>query len=377
LVYLLADECNLQDISWIKPGKVAWDWWNDWNISGVDFESGVNNATYKHYIDFASKYGIEYVILDEGWAVTGKADMMQVVPEIDLNELVRYGKQKNVGIVLWAGYAAVNKDMEGVCRHFSEMGITGFKVDFMDRDDQIMVGFYNRLAEVAAKHKLLIDFHGAYKPTGLQRTFPNVLNYEGVAGLEQMKWMKVVDQMEYDVTIPFIRMLAGPMDYTQGAMRNAVKSNYVPVYTEPMSQGTRCHQLALYTIFESPFNMLSDSPTNYEKESECTGFIAAIPTVWDRTVVLDGKVGEFIVVARKKNDTWYIGGITDWNARDLTVGLDFLGKGNYSIELFSDGVNANKVATDYKKEKLLTSSDKKLTIKLASGGGFTAKIIKQ
>jgi alpha-glucosidase len=377
LVYLLADECNLQDISWIKPGKVAWDWWNDWNISGVDFESGVNNATYKHYIDFASKYGIEYVILDEGWAVTGKADMMQVVPEIDLNELVRYGKQKNVGIVLWAGYAAVNKDMEGVCRHFSEMGIKGFKVDFMDRDDQIMVGFYNRLAEVAAKHKLLIDFHGAYKPTGLQRTFPNVLNYEGVAGLEQMKWMKVVDQMEYDVTIPFIRMLAGPMDYTQGAMRNAVKSNYVPVYTEPMSQGTRCHQLALYTIFESPFNMLSDSPTNYEKESECTGFIAAIPTVWDRTVVLDGKVGEFIVVARKKNDTWYIGGITDWNARDLTVGLDFLGKGNYSIELFSDGVNANKVATDYKKEKLLTSSDKKLTIKLASGGGFTAKIIKQ
>jgi alpha-glucosidase len=317
------------------------------------------------------------VILDEGWAVTGKADMMQVVPEIDLNELVRYGKQKNVGIVLWAGYAAVNKDMEGVCRHFSEMGIKGFKVDFMDRDDQIMVGFYNRLAEVAAKHKLLIDFHGAYKPTGLQRTFPNVLNYEGVAGLEQMKWMKVVDQMEYDVTIPFIRMLAGPMDYTQGAMRNAVKSNYVPVYTEPMSQGTRCHQLALYTIFESPFNMLSDSPTNYEKESECTGFIAAIPTVWDRTVVLDGKVGEFIVVARKKNDTWYIGGITDWNARDLTVGLDFLGKGNYSIELFSDGVNANKVATDYKKEKLLTSSDKKLTIKLASGGGFTAKIIKQ
>jgi alpha-glucosidase len=303
--------------------------------------------------------------------------MMQVVPEIDLNELVSYVKQKNVGIVLWAGYAAVDKDMEGVCRHYSEMGIKGFKVDFMDRDDQIMVGFYNRLAEVAAKHKLLIDFHGAYKPTGLQRTFPNVLNYEGVAGLEQMKWMKVVDQMEYDVTIPFIRMLAGLMDYTQGAMRNAVKSNYVPVYTEPMSQGTRCHQLALYTVFESPFNMLCDSPTNYEKESECTRFIAGIPTVWDRTVVLNGKVGEFIVVARKKNDTWYIGGITDWNARELTVGMDFLEKGNYSIELFSDGVNANKVATDYKKEKLLTSSDKKLTIKLASGGGFTAKIIKQ
>lgn len=377
LVYLLADECKVQDISWIKPGKVAWDWWNDWNISGVDFESGVNNATYKHYIDFAAKYGVEYVILDEGWAVNGKADMMQVVPEIDLKELVNYGKQKNVGIVLWTGYAAVNRDMEGVCRHYSEMGIKGFKVDFMDRDDQIMVGFYNRLAETAAKYKLLIDFHGAYKPTGLQRTFPNVLNYEGVAGLEQMKWMKTVDQMEYDVTIPFIRMLAGPMDYTQGAMRNAIKSNYVPVYTEPMSQGTRCHQLALYTIFESPFNMLCDAPSNYEKEAECINFIAGIPTVWDKTVVLDGKVGEYIVVARQNNENWYIGGITDWNARDLTVDFSFLESGNYAVELFKDGVNADKTASDYKKEKTVLNSNKKLVVHLAPGGGFTAKISKQ
>lgn len=377
LVYLLADECKLKDISWIKPGKVAWDWWNDWNISGVDFKSGVNNDTYKNYIDFASKFGIEYVILDEGWAVTGKADMMQVVPEIDLNELVSYGKQKNVGIVLWAGYAAVDKDMEGVCRHYSEMGIKGFKVDFMDRDDQIMVGFYNRLAEVAAKHKLLIDFHGAYKPTGLQRTFPNVINYEGVAGMEQMKWKVQVDQMEYDVTIPFIRMVAGPMDYTQGAMRNAIKKNYNPVYTEPMSQGTRCHQLALYTVFESPFNMLCDSPTNYEKEPECTAFIAGIPTIWDKTVVLDGKVGEYIVVARQNKENWYIGGITDWNARVLTIGFSFLESGNYSIELFKDGVNADKTATDYKKENAVLNSNKKLIVHLAPGGGFTAKISKQ
>jgi len=377
LVYLLADDCKVQDVSWIKPGKVTWDWWNDWNIAGVDFASGVNNATYKYYIDFASKYGVEYLILDEGWAVTGKADMMQVVPEIDLKELVSYGKQKNVGIVLWAGYAAVDKDMEGVCRHYSEMGIKGFKVDFMDRDDQIMVSFYNRLAEMAAKYKLLIDFHGAYKPTGLQRTFPNVLNYEGVAGLEQMKWMKVVDQMEYDVTIPFIRMLAGPMDYTQGAMRNAVKSNYIPVYTEPMSQGTRCHQLALYTVFESPFNMLCDAPSNYEKEADCTSFIAGIPTVWDKTVVLDGKVGEYIVVARQNKEKWYIGGITDWNARDLTIDFSFLEKGNYAIELFKDGVNADKTAADYKKEKTVLNSNKKLIVHLAPGGGFTAKISKQ
>jgi alpha-glucosidase len=377
LVYLLADECKLQDVSWIKPGKVAWDWWNDWNISGVDFESGVNSATYKHYIDFASKYGIEYVILDEGWAVTGKADMMQVVPEIDLKELIRYGKQKNVGIVLWAGYAAVNKDMEGVCRHYSEMGVKGFKVDFMDRDDQLMVGFYNRLAEIAAKYKLLIDFHGAYKPTGLQRTFPNVINYEGVAGLEQMKWMKDADQMEYDVTIPFIRMLAGPMDYTQGAMRNATKKNFVPIYTEPMSQGTRCHQLALYTVFESPFNMLCDAPTNYEKEPECTEFIAGIPTTWDKTVVLDAKVGEYVVTARCKNNCWYVGAITDWNARSLTIDFGFLEAGNYTLEAFRDGVNADKSASDFAIEKSNITPNSKLSIKLAPGGGYTAKIVKQ
>lgn len=377
LVYLLADENRVPDISWIKPGKVAWDWWNDWNISGVDFESGVNNATYKYYIDFASKYGIKYVILDEGWAVNGKADMMQVVPEINLNELVNYGKQKNVGIVLWAGYAAVNKDMEGVCRHYSEMGIKGFKVDFMDRDDQIMVNFYNRLAETAAKFKLLIDFHGAYKPTGLQRTFPNVLNFEGVAGMEQMKWMKQVDQMEYDVTLPFIRMLAGPMDYTQGAMRNAIKSNYVPIYTEPMSQGTRCHQLALYTVFESPFNMLCDAPTNYEKEPEYTRFIAGIPTTWDQTIVLDAKLGQYIVLARKKRNVWYVGAITDWITRDLTIDLSFLESGNYKAQLFKDGINASKTASDYKKENLQVNAATKIPVRLASGGGFCARIEKQ
>ncbi|MCX6309281.1 MAG: glycoside hydrolase family 97 protein [Bacteroidia bacterium] len=376
LVYLLADECKVTDVSWIKPGKVAWDWWNDWNISGVDFASGVNNATYKHYIDFASKYSIEYVILDEGWSVTGKADMMQVIPEIDLKELINYGKQKKVGIVLWAGYAAVNKDMEGVCRHYSEMGVKGFKVDFMDRDDQIMVGFYNQLAEVAAKHHLLIDFHGAYKPTGLQRTFPNVINYEGVAGMEQMKWMKEVDQMEYDATLPFIRMVAGPMDYTQGAMRNGVKKNYIPIYTEPMSQGTRSHQLALYTIFESPFNMLCDSPTNYEKEDECTRFIAQIPTVWDQTVVLDGKVGDYIALARQKEGIWYVAAITDWNARDLSLDLSFLDAGNYTVELFRDGANAERIATDFKKETFNLPTDSKLNIHLAPGGGFAAKISK-
>ena len=241
LVYRLAAPSRVSDTSWIKPGKVAWDWWNNWNIYGVDFKAGINNDTYKYYIDFASEHGIEYVILDEGWAVNKKADLMQVIPEIDIPELIAYGKDRNVDIILWAGYWAFDRDMEKVCKHYSEMGVKGFKVDFMNRDDQEMVDFIYRASETAARYNLLLNFHGMYKPTGLQRTFPNVLNIEGVNGLEQLKWAPdTLDMVTYDVTIPFIRMVAGPMDYTQGAMRNAAKGNYRPINSEAMSQGTRC-----------------------------------------------------------------------------------------------------------------------------------------
>ena len=300
MVYRLASPCRVKDLSWIKPGKVAWEWWNDWNIDGVDFRAGINNDTYKYYIDFASEHGIEYVILDEGWAVNLKADLMQVIPEINLQELVDYGKSKNVGIILWAGYYAFDRDMENVVKHYAEMGVKGFKVDFMDRDDQEMMNFLYRAAETCARYQMMVDFHGICKPTGLQRTYPNVINYEGVYGLENLKWAaQTHDMPKYDVTIPFIRMLAGPMDYTQGAMRNAIRSNYFPVNSEPMSQGTRCHQLATYVIFESPLNMLCDNPSNYRREAECTNFIADIPTVWDKTVALDGKVGEYVAIARQ------------------------------------------------------------------------------
>jgi Glycoside hydrolase 97. len=378
LVYKLADPSRVPDASWVKPGKVAWDWWNDWNISGVDFSSGVNNQTYKYYIDFAAANNIEYVILDEGWAVNGKADLFDVIPDINLQELVDYGRTKNVGIILWAGYAAIDKDMEKVCKHYADMGVKGFKVDFMDRDDQKVVNFYYRLAEVAARYKLMIDYHGAYKPTGLQRTYPNVINFEGVAGLEQMKWMPTTtDQVKYDVTIPFIRMVAGPMDYTQGAMRNAIKANYQPIYTEPMSQGTRCHQLALYVVFESPFNMLCDTPTSYMREAECTKFIAKVPTVWDRTVALDGKVGEYVATARQKDGIWYVGAITNWDQRNITLDLSFLGDGDYIVEVLRDGVNADKIASDYKKEVIAVPANRKLDIKMASGGGFVGVIRKR
>ena len=369
MVYKLASPSRIQDVSWIKPGKVAWDWWNAWNIYGVDFKAGINNETYKYYIDFASKYGIEYVILDEGWAVNKQADLFQVVPEIDIQELVSYGAERHVGIVLWVGYAAIDKDMERVCQHYALMGVKGFKVDFMDGDDQMIVDFYYRMAETAAKYHLFVDFHGAYKPTGLNRTWPNVLNHEGVYGLEQAKWDDNSDLVTNEVTIPFIRMVAGPMDYTQGAMKNANKNNFKAIYTEPMSQGTRCRQLAEYVIFESPFNMLCDSPSNYLKEDECTQFIASVPTTWDETVVLDGAVGEYLVIARKKDYHWYIGAITNWEERDLTIDLSVLpGFGAKSGKIFRDGPNANRVAKDYVSEQVQVWGNT-VKVHLAKGGG--------
>ena len=380
LSYLLAEPSRVDDFSWIKPGKVAWEWWNCFNISGVDFPAGVNNDTYKHYIDFASKYGIEYVILDEGWAVNGEADLFQVVPEIDLPMLVQYAKERNVGIILWAGYYAFERDMKRVCEHYSQMGVKGFKIDFMDRDDQLAVDFYRRAAETCAKHHLLVDFHGAFKPAGFTRTYPNVLNFEGVFGLEQMKWAPTtVDQMRYDCEIPFIRQAAGPMDYTQGAMLNGGKWNYHPCWMEPMSQGTRCHQLALYIVLESPLNMLCDSPTHYEREPDYTRFVAEIPTVWDETRVLQGEVGEYIVTARRKGNTWYVGGITNWTERDVEIDFEELQSDSttqplsYSVTLYTDGINAHRKGLDYKLSTF-HSPLSTLKIHLAPGGGFVIKI---
>ena len=368
MTWRLARPDDGRDWSWVKPGKVAWDWWNDWNVYGVDFKAGINNDTYKHYIDFASEQGIEYVILDEGWAVNRQADLMQVIPEIDLPMLCEYAEQKNVGLILWAGYWAFNRDMESVCRHYSAMGVKGWKIDFMDRDDQPMVAFYAKAAETAAKYQMLFDFHGAFKPAGIQRTWPNVLNFEGIHGLEQMKWGgPEIDQVTYDVTVPFTRFVAGPADYTQGAMRNATRSNYRPVNTEPMSQGTRCHQLAEYIIFDAPLTMLCDSPSNYQQEPECTEFIASIPTVWDETIALDGKIAEYVVIARRSGSTWYVGVLGNWDARNLEIDLSPIGIQHAEGEAFVDGPNAERAARDYRKTE--TSIRKTWDVHLAPGGG--------
>ena len=375
MVMRLAEPSRLEDVSWIRPGLAAWEWWNDWGLHGVGFEAGINTPTYKHYIDFAARNGIAYLVMDDGWS-KDKTDLMSGGSDrLDLEEVLRYAKEKDVGIILWAGYRAFDRDMERVVSYFAEMGVKGFKVDFMDRDDQKIVDFLHRAARVCAEHRMLLDFHGIFKPTGLNRTWPNVINYEGVFGLEQMKWSpETVDQVTYDVTMPFIRMVAGTMDYTQGAMRNATRRNYRPVNTEPMSQGTRCRQLAEYIVFESPLNMLCDSPSNYLKEPECFGFIASVPTVWDRTEALDGKLGERIAIARQSGDTWYVGALTNWDARDMVLDLSFLEGDGWKVESFSDGRNAHRAACDYVKRTEMLPADKKLTVRMAPGGGFAARI---
>ncbi|HEX8504728.1 MAG TPA: glycoside hydrolase family 97 protein [Hymenobacter sp.] len=372
MVYKLAAPSRVKDASWIKPGKVAWDWWNDWNISHVDFRAGLNTPTYKYYIDFAAANKLEYVILDEGWSE--ETDFLKISPKIDLAELIAYGKQKNVGIILWANWRSLTEKMEQAYQQYSAMGVKGFKIDFLDRDDQKMVRSSYELARKAADHKLLVDFHGMHKPDGLQRTYPNVIGYEGVKGLENNKWTPNDDVPRYDVSIPFIRMMAGPMDYTPGAMRNATKADFRPSGSLPMSQGTRCHQLAMYVVFEAPLQMLADSPTAYQKEQESTDFIAQVPTVFDQTVALDGKVGEYVALARKKADTWYVGAMSNWNAREMTLDCSFLGDGNYEAVIFRDGINADRDPTDYKREVVKVSSKDRLKIALSPGGGWAARI---
>ena len=377
MVYRLARPCPAdEDYSWVKPGKVAWEWWNNWNVRGVDFVAGINTETYKYYIDFASRHGLEYVILDEGWAVKYADDLFAVVPEIDLEEIVRHGNDKNVGIILWAGYSAFMKDIEGVCSHYANMGVKGFKVDFLDRNDQKMEDFIYKASEVAARYRLVMDFHGCHQPTGLQRRFPNVLNYEGVFGLEQMRKRQLpeYDMVEFDVTIPYIRYVAGFADYTPGAMKNGSYTNFRDVRTEPMSQGTRCRQLAEFVVFDAPLNMICDSPTSYELEPVCSDFLYRVPTVWDETVVLDGKVGDYIITARRKGDTWYVGAMTDWTERDLTVDISKLLDGPVNVEAWQDGKVAHKFGNDYQKKSY--TAEGSINIHLAPGGGWAAIITK-
>lgn len=375
LVYALASPNKTGDVSWIKPGKIAWDWWNEWGISGVDFKVGINTETYKYFIDFAAENGIEYVVLDEGWSEPGKGDIMCVIDDIDLPEIVNYGKSKNVDIIIWAVLNVLDDKLDQACKHYAQMGVKGFKVDFLDRDDQEGVEMVYRVAEAAAKYKMVIDLHGSYKPSGLNRTFPNILNIEGVFGLEELKWSNP-DMPLYDVTMPFIRMMCGPVDYTPGAMRNAAKKDFREIYNAPMSQGTRAHQIATYVVFDSPLVTLCDSPTAYRANQECTDFITSLPVIFDQTIVLQGKIGEYIVTARRVGEEWYLGGLTNWEERDLEIPLSFLDNGEYKATILQDGLNAARTASDYKITDLRADAASVLKIHLAPGGGFCAKIVR-
>jgi alpha-glucosidase len=372
IVYLLAKPSEVRDTSWIKPGKVPWDWYNALNIYGVDFKSGINTQTYKYYIDFASKYGIEYIIVDEGWYKLG--NVLDVVPAMNVEELVAYGKQKNVGVILWMVWKTLDDQFLPAMEQFERWGIRGLKVDFMQRDDQKVINFYHKLCREAAKRKMIVDFHGAIRPATMVRTWPNLINTEGVRGLEWNKWSKLTTP-EHNVTLPFTRMFLGPLDYTPGAMINSGNErNFAAIFERPMSLGTRCHQLAMYVVFEAPLQMLADSPSHYLKEPEVMEFLGPVPTVWDETKVLAAEIGDYVVIARRNGRDWYIGAMTDWTPREAEIDLSFLPAGSFRMTSFADGPNADRSGSDYKKSVQSVDKTSRLKVRLMGGGGFAARL---
>jgi len=375
LVYQLASPLKLKDISWVQPGKVSWDWWNANNIDGVDFESGLNTDTYKYYIDFASKYGLAYIILDEGWSKT-TTNVHEPNPNIAIQELVDYGKSKGVGVILWSLWRPLDEEMDSLFETYEKWGVKGVKIDFIQRADQYVVNFYERVAQKAAAHHLLVDFHGAFKPNGLRRAYPNVINYEGVKGLENCKWEDKITS-EHELTLPFTRMTAGVMDFTPGGLDNVHKENFMTRYDRPMVLGTRAHQVAMYVIYEAPLQMLSDTPSNYYREQETTAFISKIPTVWDESIVLEAKVADYIMMARKNGNTWFIGAMNDETPKDFTIDFSFLDAGTYHIQWLRDGVNSNKNAKDYAVQESTVNNTSKMDIHLHKSGGWAAIITKK
>ncbi len=376
LILDLSAPCAIADTSWIKPGKAAWDWWSGSYATGVAFKPGMNTATMKHYIDFAARHKFEYMLVDAGWAPMSEdgriEDILRYRPEVDVPAIIAYGKSKGVATLLWVEWQALGRHMDEAMALYEKWGAAGVKVDYMNRDDQDMVDYYEKVVKTAAAHRLTVDFHGAFKPTGLRRAYPNLLTREGVMGLEYSKWSDRITP-EYDVTIPFTRMLAGPMDFTPGAMRNAARGQFEAKDIAPMAQGTRAHQLAMYVVYESPLVMVSDYPEAYEGQPGLE-FIEKVPTVWDDTKVLGGLPGKFVAIARRSGDGWWIGAMTGWDARDIDLPLDFLGAGDYEATIFADGADAAVEATSLEITKKTVKAGDRLTLKLAPGGGAAVMI---
>lgn len=373
LVYQLAKPSVKKDFSWIEPGVVTFDWWGRRNIFGTDFKAGINTETAKYFIDFAAEFGFEYFLFDDGWSK--QDDLFEIHPDLNLEEVMEYANKKNVKIMLWVIWSTFEKQKEAAWDQFEKWGISGIKFDFMNRDDQKMVQFYYEVAEEALKRKMIVDFHGAYKPTGLRRSFPNVLTFEALIEFEYNGVSDFVTP-DHDNILPYLRMLAGPMDYIPYTTHNAQKKNFRPVADMPMSQGTRAHSMALSVILESPMRMLPDAPSDYYREKECTEFYSKIPVEWDDLKVLEAKIGDYTIIARRNGDDWYIGAITDWTPREFEINFDFLSDGIYEMEYIEDGINADERAIDYKLKKLSITKNTNLKIKLAPGGGWIARIIK-
>ena len=364
---ILAGKCEVEHTEWIKSGKVSWDWWNHWTVWNVDFPVGINNDTYKYFIDFASDYGIEYILLDEGWAKDVR-DPYTTRDEIDIKELVEYGRSKNVGVFLWLTWLTVEQHFE-LIKYYADMGVAGLKVDFMDHSDQWMVNYYEKVARECSKNHLLVDFHGSFKPAGLEHRYPNLLSYEGVRGMEQGGGCVPSNS----IWLPFIRNAVGAMDFTPGSMASVQPEYNNGSGVNPMGSGTRAYQMALYVVFESGLQMLADSPTRYMQEEECARFIASVPVVWDETRVLAAKAGDYCVVAKRKGERWFIGAITGEHPQDIEIRLDFLNK-NGELTCFKDGVNAHRIAVDYKREQREVTPSTTLRLQLARNGGWCGVI---
>lgn len=371
MVYLLSTPTELQDVSWIKSGVVMFDWWGKFNIYGVDFKTGINTETAKYYIDFCAKKGFRYFLFDDGWCP--KEDLLTPISELNMDEVTAYAKEKGVDIMLWVIWSSLQKQWDEAFDQFEKWGIRGIKMDFMNRDDQQMVEFYEAVAKKAAEKKMVVDFHGAYKPSGLSRKYPNVLTREALIEFE-FSGVNDYDNPKHHNLLPYIRMFCGPMDYIPATMRNSDKQNFKPFPNYPMGQGTRAHAMALFVILSSPMEMLPDSPSDYYREKECTDFLAKIPVEWDETKLLKGKISKYTVLARRSGKNWFVGAITNDDAREIDLPFDFLGDGKYNIELIEDGVNAVTRAIDYKMVEKEIQSNDTVHLKLAPGGGWVARI---
>jgi len=370
MVYLLASPCVLEDYAWIKPGVVMFDWWAKKYIYGVDFKSGINTETAKYFIDFCATQGFRYFLFDDGWCP--KDDLLSVNPGLDMEEVTSYAADKGVDIMLWVIWHALERQWNEAFDQFEKWGIKGIKMDFMNRDDQLMVKFYESVAKKAAEHKMALNFHGAYKPSGLRRKYPNVLTREALIEFEYNGWTDYVTP-EHDNILPYIRMFTGPMDYIPGTTRNSTKESFRKSGNFPMGQGTRAHAMALFVILNSPMTMLPDSPSDYYREQECTDFLATIPLEWDETKLFKGKIGQYTILGRRNGEEWFLGATTDWSARDFNLNTDFLGPGKYRVEIFSDGINADTRAEDYKRSAIYIQQGDHVEISMVSGGGWVAK----